>query len=100
MFVVNRHVVIVPSWPLAADAVVMTLAIDEPGTVNDDGCMIEGGKMPEVGKFRFCNNERMTNIDENWEHTQLRVVRDMAMVVIRAPNWQCLVVKVINVSKL
>ena len=96
MFVVNGHVVIVPSWPIAADAVVMTLAIDEsersidgmsPGTTNN-------GRMPEAGKFRFCNDDAMTTIDENWEHTQLRVVRDMAMVVIRSPNWQCLVVKV------
>ena len=94
VFVVNRHVVIVPSWPLAADAIGMTLAIDEPGSVTEDGTLIEGGQMPEVGKFRFCSNERMATIDENWEHTQLRVVRDMAMVVIRAPNWQCLIVKV------
>ena len=93
MFVVNGHVVIVPSWPIASDAIVMTLAIDE-SIIMDDGTIVEGGQMPEIGKFRFCSDEAMTTIDENWEHTQLRVVRDMAMVVIRSPNWQCLVVKV------
>ena len=93
MFVVNGHVVIVPSWPIASDAIVMTLAIDE-SVIMDDGTITEGGQMPEIGKFRFCSDEAMTTIDENWEHTQLRVVRDMAMVVIRSPNWQCLVVKV------
>ena len=70
----------------------MTLAIDEPNRAIDGSGT--GGKMPEVGKFRFCSDDAMTTIDENWEHTQLRVVRDMAMVVIRSPNWQCLVVKV------
>ena len=93
MFVVNGHVVIVPSWPIASDAIVMTLAIDQ-SAIMDDGTITEGGQMPEIGKFRFCSDEAMTTIDENWEHTQLRVVRDMAMVVIRSPNWQCLVVKV------
>ena len=93
VFVVNGHVVIVPSWPIAADAIVMTLAIDGPD-ISNDGNAITGGEMPEVGKFRFCSDDAMTTIDENWEHTQLRVVRDMAMVVIRSPNWQCLVVKV------
>lgn len=93
MFVVNGHVVIVPSWPIASDAIVMTLAIDQ-SVIMDDGTIAEGGQMPEIGKFRFCSDEAMTTIDENWEHTQLRVVRDMAMVVIRSPNWQCLVVKV------
>jgi len=77
VFVVNRHVVIVPSWPLAADAIVMTLAIDEPSGVTravaDGPVIAEGGQMPEVGKFRFCNNERMTTIDENWEHTQVYI---------------------------
>ena len=71
----------------------MTLAIDEPN-VTDDGTVSEGGQMPEVGKFRFFSDEAMTTIDENWEHTQLRVVKDMAMVVIRSPNWQCLIVQV------
>ena len=71
----------------------MTLAIDEPDRAIDN-TTVTGGKMPEVGKFRFCSDDAMATIDENWEHTQLRVVRDMAMVVIRSPNWQCLVVKV------
>ena len=90
----NGHVVIVPSWPIAADAIVMTLAIEEPRRAMDGNSIEEGGHMSTVGKFRFCSDEAMTTIDENWEHTQLRVVRDTAMVVIRSPNWQCLVVKV------
>ena len=59
----------------------MTLAIDEPNRAIDGS--ITGGKMPEVGKFRFCSDDAMTTIDENWEHTQLRVVKDKAMVVCR-----------------
>ena len=94
VFVVNGHVVIVPSWPIAADAIVMTLAIEEPRRAIDGNTIEEAGHMSTVGKFRFCSDEAMTTIDENWEHTQLRVVRDMAMVVIRSPNWQCLLVKV------
>ena len=94
VFVVNGHVVIVPSWPIAADAIVMTLAIEEPRRAIDGNTIEEAGQMSTVGKFRFCSDEAMTTIDENWEHTQLRVVRDMAMVVIRSPNWQCLLVKV------
>ena len=88
-----------PSWPIAADAIVMTLAIEEPRRAIDGNSIEEGGHMSAVGKFRFCSDEAMTTIDENWEHTQLRVVRDMAMVVIRSPNWQCLVVKVRLVNR-
>ena len=69
VFVHDGHVVIVPSWPLQAGAVVMTLSIED--------------KMNEVGKFLFHQNEIQQAIDDNWEHTQLRVVKDKAMVVCR-----------------
>lgn len=78
VFVHDGHVVIVPSWPLQAGAVVMTLGIEN--------------EMKAVGKFLFCEQETQEAIDENWEHTQLRVVRDKAMVVCRCPKWMCLVV--------
>ena len=69
VFVHDGHVVIVPSWPLSARAVVMTLNIEN--------------HMSEVGKFLFKDTETQNAIDENWEHTQLRVVKDKAMVVCR-----------------
>ena len=69
VFVHDGHVVIVPSWPLSARAVVMTLSIEN--------------RMEEVGKFLFKDLATQDAIDENWEHTQLRVVKDRAMVVCR-----------------
>ena len=69
VFVHDGHVVIVPSWPLSARAVVMTLNIED--------------QMSEVGRFLFKDTETQNAIDENWEHTQLRVVKDKAMVVCR-----------------
>ena len=69
VFVHDGHVVIVPSWPLSARAVVMTLSIEN--------------QMSEVGKFLFRDADIQSAIDDNWEHTQLRVVKDKAMVVCR-----------------
>ena len=69
VFVYDGHVVIVPSWPLSARAVVMTLSIEN--------------QMSERGKFLFKDGPTQDAIDENWEHTQLRVVKDKAMVVCR-----------------
>ena len=77
--VVNDHVVIVPSWPLEARAVVMTLDIK-----ND---------MSEVGKFIFQDEERRAALDDKWEHTQLRVIKNEAMVVCRCPDWTLVVVE-------
>jgi len=74
--------VIVPSWPLAAEAVVMTLSIEN--------------KMAEVGKFMFSDVETKNAIDELWDSTQLRVVKDKAMVVCRCPLWRCVVVDLPN----
>ena len=62
-------VFVVPSWPLSAQAVVMTLNIEN--------------RMSEVGKFLFRDPETQGAIDELWDHTQLRVVKDKAMVVCR-----------------
>ena len=53
VFVHDGHVVIVPSWPLQAGAVVMTLSIED--------------KMNEVGKFLFHQNEIQQARSE--EHT-------------------------------
>jgi len=78
VFVHDGHVVIVPSWPLSAQAVVMTLNIEN--------------RMSEVGKFLFRDPETQGAIDELWDHTQLRVVKDKAMVVCRCPLWRCIVV--------
>ena len=69
VFVHDGHVVIVPSWPLSAQAVVMTLNIND--------------KMAEVGKFLFSEEDTKLAIDELWDHTQLRVVKEKAMVVCR-----------------
>ena len=57
----NGHVVMVPSWPLEAQAIVMTLDINN--------------QMGESGKFLFKEAAQQTALDDNWEHTQLRVVR-------------------------
>ena len=57
----NGHVVMVPSWPLEAQAIVMTLDINN--------------QMGESGKFLFKEDVQQTALDDNWEHTQLRVVR-------------------------
>ena len=59
----------VPSWPLQARAVVMTLSIEN--------------RMEEVGKFLFKDSTTQDAIDDHWEHTQLRVVKERAMVVCR-----------------
>lgn len=67
--VVQDHVVIVPSWPLEAHAMIMTLSIND--------------KMTEVGKFIFPDQERQSSLDEQWEYTQLRVIKNEAMVVCR-----------------
>lgn len=77
--VINDHVVIVPSWPLEARAVVMTLDIKN--------------EMREVGKFLFEAEELQHAIDSQWEHTQLRVIKNTAMVVCRCPNWMIIVVE-------
>jgi len=76
--VVGGHVVIVPSWPLEARAIVMALDIN-------DG-------MKEAGKFIFEDQERQSQLDELWEHTQLRVVKNEALVVCRCPDWHLIVV--------
>ena len=55
------YVVMVPSWPLEAKAIVMTLDIND--------------KMNECGKYLFSDPNESCALDENWEHTQLRVVR-------------------------
>jgi len=78
VFVHDGHIVVVPSWPLQSQAVVMTLSIEN--------------QMAEVGKFMFADEEDRFAIDELWDHTQLRVVKDKAMVVCRCPNWRCVVV--------
>ena len=79
--VIKNSVVIVPSWPLAADALVMTMQIDESNNT-----------MTDLAKFRFASDEQMKIVDDHWEHTMLRAVRDMAVVVLKAPEWQCVVV--------
>ncbi len=76
--VVNGHVVIVPSWPLEARAIVMALDIRN--------------EMREVGKFIFPEQERQMCLDDMWEHTQLRVVKNEALVVCRCPDWHLIVV--------
>lgn len=73
----SGHVVIVPSWPLEARAIVMTLDINN--------------KMEEAGKYLFSDEASQTALDDNWEHTQLRVVRGKAMVVCRAPTWRVII---------
>lgn len=73
----NGHVVMVPSWPLEAQAIVMTLDINN--------------NMSESGKYLFSDSASQTALDDNWEHTQLRVVRCQALVVCRAPAWQVVI---------
>jgi hypothetical protein len=50
VFVHKGHVVIVPSWPLTAGAVVMTLSIEN--------------EMNVVGKFLFENRAKKEHIDQ------------------------------------
>ena len=50
VFVHKGHVVIVPSWPLTAGAVIMTLSIEK--------------EMEVVGKFLFENEEKKRKIDQ------------------------------------
>ena len=40
-------------------------------------------RMEEVGKFLFKDSTTQDAIDDHWEHTQLRVVKERAMVVCR-----------------
>ena len=53
--VVKNHVSVVPSWPLEAEAIVMTLNIED--------------NMKEVVKFIFNEQHRRDAIDEQWGHT-------------------------------
>jgi hypothetical protein len=82
----NGHVVMVPSWPLEAQAMVMTLDINN--------------KMAETGKYLFSDNTSQAALDDNWEHTQLRVVRSQALVVCRAPGWQVVITSLPNCTPL
>ena len=43
------------------------------------------------GKYLFTDSTAQTALDDNWEHTQLRVVRCQALVVCRAPAWQVVI---------
>jgi len=70
-------VVIVPSWPLEAGAIVMTLDITN--------------NMQERGKFLFSDESSQQCLDDNWEHTQLRVVKCKALVTCRAPDWRVVI---------
>jgi hypothetical protein len=78
--VISNHIVLVPSWPLEARALIMTLDIR--------------GHMKEFGKYIFPSAQRQTSLDEEWEHTQLRVIKNEneALLVCRCPNWMLLVV--------
>jgi len=82
----NGHVVMVPSWPLEAQAMVMTLDINN--------------HMAETGKYLFSEQASQTALDDNWEHTQLRVVRCQALVVCRAPGWQVVITSLPNCTPL
>jgi len=82
----NGHVVMVPSWPLKAQAMVMTLDINN--------------QMAETGKYLFSDNSSQAALDDNWEHTQLRVVRSQALVVCRAPGWQVVITSLPNCTPL
>merc|ERR1712240_206067 len=67
----------IPMYPLEAEAIVMTLDINN--------------NMTEIGKYLFADSTAQTALDDNWEHTQLRVVRCQALVVCRAPGWQVVI---------
>jgi hypothetical protein len=71
------YVVIVPSWPLEAGALVMTLDIKN--------------NMEEKGKYLFPDEPSQQALDDHWEHTQLRVVKCKALVTCRAPEWRIVV---------
>merc|ERR1712156_219410 len=76
----------VPSWPLEAQAMVMTLDINN--------------QMAETGKYLFSDNSSQAALDDNWEHTQLRVVRSQALVVCRTPGWQVVITSLPNCTQL
>ena len=84
--VVNDHVVIVPSWPLEARAIVMTLDVKN--------------EMAEVGKFIMADEQKQAALDEHWEHTQLRIIKNEAMVACRTPEWCIIVVSLPNCTPL
>jgi len=71
------YVVIVPSWPLDTNALVMTLDVNN--------------NMSEKGRYIFPDEESRVALDNHWDHTQLRVVRCHALVTCRAPDWRLLV---------
>ena len=41
--------------------------------------------------LQFSDPRVQESLDENWEHTQLRVVKCQAVVVYKAPGWGVLV---------
>jgi len=57
-------------------------------------------KMAETGKYLFSDNTSQAALDDNWEHTQLRVVRSQALVVCRAPGWQVVITSLPNCTPL
>jgi len=71
------YVVIVPSWPLDTQSLVMTLDI--------------ANNMQEKGRYIFSDEDTQLAVDDNWDHTQLRVVKCHALVTCRAPDWRLLI---------
>lgn len=82
VFVHKGHVVIVPSWPITASALVMTLSIED--------------NMNIVGKYIFEAWEKKNQIDLLWMNTVIRVVKDFdkVLVVCRSPAWECLILDI------
>ena len=76
----NNHVVTVPTWPLRAQAIVMTLDISN--------------RMAEFGKYLFSDAASQAALEDNWGHTHLRVEGCQALVVCRAPTWRVLVISI------
>jgi len=82
----SGYVVIVPSWPLEAGAIVMTLDINQ--------------KMKESGKFLFSDDSCRQALDDNWGHTQLRIVHCKALVTCRCPDWRVIITSLPDCSLL
>lgn len=64
----NDHVVIVPCWVLEANAIVMTLDINNG--------------MAEKGKFIFTDDNKQAALNEQCEHTTLTVIKENEAVIV------------------
>lgn len=80
MVVFEDYIIGIPSWPLSAQAIVLTWSIKN--------------EMNVIGKYLFENQEEQTKINTFWRYTMLNVIKYLkqGVVIYSFPEWNCLIV--------